>query len=105
MNASGAKEGKITTTSKQADNVLETATLGGARGTGVGAVADHSLRGAGIGGAIGAAGGAVIGLLMRGPARGHDSRYYPDRSTPARRRFEAAKSTPASETGSLTTHM
>ena len=66
VSGAGAKEGKITTTSKQADDVLETATYGGAGGTGVGAVADHSLRGAGIGGAIGAAGGAVIGLLMRG---------------------------------------
>ena len=66
VSASGAKEGQITTTSKQADDVLETGTVGGTLGTGVGAVADRSLRGAGIGGAIGAAGGAVIGLLMRG---------------------------------------
>lgn len=66
VSGSGVKEGKITTTSKQADEVLETATIGGAAGTGVGAIADRSLRGAGIGGAIGAAGGAVIGLLIRG---------------------------------------
>ena len=60
------KAGKITTTSKQADDVLVGSTYGGAAGAGIGAVADRSLQGAGIGGAIGAAGGAVIGLLMRG---------------------------------------
>ena len=66
LSGSGAKEGKITTTSKQADDVLKYGTGVGAAGAGIGAVADHSLKGAGIGGAIGAAGGAVVGLLLRG---------------------------------------
>ena len=66
VSGSGAKEGKITTTSKQGDDVLKYGTLGGVSGAGIGAIADRSLEGAGIGGAIGAAGGAVIGLLMRG---------------------------------------
>ena len=66
VSGSGAKEGKITTTSKQADDVLIYGTGVGAAGAGIGAVADHSLKGAGIGGAIGAAGGAVVGLLLRG---------------------------------------
>ena len=66
VSGSGAKEGKITTTSKQADDVLKYGTVGGAGGAWIGAIADRSLEGAGIGGAIGAAGGAVIGLLMRG---------------------------------------
>ena len=66
VSGSGAKESKITTTSKQGDDVLKYGTLGGVSGAGIGAIADRSLEGAGIGGAIGAAGGAVIGLLMRG---------------------------------------
>ena len=66
VSGSGAKEGKITTTSKQADDVLKYGTGVGAAGAGIGAIADHSLKGAGIGGAIGAAGGAVVGLLLRG---------------------------------------
>ena len=66
VSGSGAEEGKITTTSKQGDDVLKYGTIGGASGAGIGAIADHSLEGAGIGAAIGAAGGAVIGLLLRG---------------------------------------
>ena len=66
VSGSGAKEGKITTTSKQGDDVLKYGTLGGVSGAGIGAIADRSLEGAGIGAAIGAAGGAVIGLLLRG---------------------------------------
>ncbi len=66
VSSSGEKEGKITTTSKQADDVLKYGTVGGASGAGIGAIADRSLEGAGVGGAIGATAGAVIGLLMRG---------------------------------------
>ncbi len=52
VSGSGAKEGKITTTSKQADDVLTWGTFGAAAGAGIGAIADRSLEGAGIGGAI-----------------------------------------------------
>ena len=66
VSGTGDKEGKITTTSKQADDVLKYGTVGGASGAGIGAIADRSLEGAGVGGAIGAAGGALVGLFLRG---------------------------------------
>ncbi len=66
VSGAGDKEGKITTTSNQADDVLKYGTVGVASGTGVGAISDRSLEGAGVGGAIGAVGGALIGLFLRG---------------------------------------
>lgn len=62
----GAQEGKITASSDQADQVITSASAGGALGGAIGGARAGSLKGFGVGAALGAATGVVLGLIARG---------------------------------------